>query len=91
MKTARSSHALDSIPSRLRPKEAAEILGVKPKTLAQWRCAGTGPEFHKVGGLVFYYLDSLLRFLEEAPSATSTAQVRIKQEMSKQKPPKAGD
>ena len=29
--------------------QAAEILGLKPKTLANWRCKGRGPAFMKYG------------------------------------------
>lgn len=31
----------------IRPKEAAEILGVHVGTLANWRTAGVGPEWDK--------------------------------------------
>ena len=32
------------------PLQAATILGVKVETLTQWRCAGTGPAYHRIGG-----------------------------------------
>ena len=38
----------------LTESEAAELLRLKPKTLARWRWAGTGPRFLKVGGAVRY-------------------------------------
>jgi predicted DNA-binding transcriptional regulator AlpA len=34
--------------------EAAALLGVRPQTLAAWRCQGKGPRFLKVGRSVFY-------------------------------------
>lgn len=38
----------------LRPNEVAEILRVSPKTLANWRSLGKGPDWHRHGGLVVY-------------------------------------
>lgn len=35
-------------------KATAERMGVKPKTLANWRSSGGGPVFFKVGGRVIY-------------------------------------
>ena len=34
----------------LKPKQAAEILGVEVDTLTKWRCEKTGPSFHRIGG-----------------------------------------
>ena len=50
----------------LTESEAAEFLRLKPKTLARWRWAGTGPRFLKVGGAVRYTAADLEKFLEEA-------------------------
>jgi hypothetical protein len=33
---------------------AAERVGLKPKTLENWRCQGNGPPFYKVGARVVY-------------------------------------
>lgn len=33
----------------LNQKQAAEILGVSPRTLERWRLTGEGPVFHKIG------------------------------------------
>ena len=33
----------------LTEKEAADLLGLKPKTLARWRWQGKGPIFRKIG------------------------------------------
>ena len=30
------------------------ILGLNPKTLANWRSLGIGPEYHVIGGSVYY-------------------------------------
>ena len=34
--------------------EVAELLGVRPKTLARWRWRGEGPRFRKIGRKVRY-------------------------------------
>lgn len=34
--------------------QAAELLGIAPKTLERWRWAGRGPAFRKLGGAVRY-------------------------------------
>jgi hypothetical protein len=55
----RRKRALDS-------KEAGEMLGAHPETLANWRCKGTGPAFVRIGGRAIRYLeDDLLRYLEQ--------------------------
>lgn len=66
---------------RLNATEAAEYLGLKPKTLAQWRSDGSGPPFLKYGR-VFYLKSDLEHFLE-GRKVHSTAQARIKRDMSK--------
>jgi hypothetical protein len=40
---------LSSDTELLRPSEAARLMGVRPKTLANWRCQGIGPAFVKFG------------------------------------------
>lgn len=42
------------LPLELRADQAAELLGVSPGTLANWRSHGYGPPFLKVGGFVVY-------------------------------------
>lgn len=46
----------------LSTKQAAELLGVHPHTLENWRCAGKGPAFEKVGRRVSYRVHDLLDF-----------------------------
>ena len=38
----------------LTPAELANEWGMKTTTLANWRSAGDGPKFTKIGGKVFY-------------------------------------
>lgn len=46
----------------LLPKEAAKILRVSPKTLANWRSRGTGPKWRKHGGVVIYTSKEIDRY-----------------------------
>jgi hypothetical protein len=39
--------------------EAAEILGVAPQTLRNWRVSGRGPEFYRFEGVVRYEMNGL--------------------------------
>ena len=61
---------------RLDTKNAAQFLGLSPKTLAMMRSAGNGPRFIK-RGRVFYFLDDLKAWLAEQPRVRSTAQARL--------------
>jgi predicted DNA-binding transcriptional regulator AlpA len=44
----------------LRAKQAAEYLGLKPRTLANWRSLRTGPAFVKIGNHAVGYRKSAL-------------------------------
>ena len=48
----------------LSPQEAAEHLGLRPQTLAIWRCDGRYLSYIKVGRSVKYRLSDLEKFLE---------------------------
>ncbi|MER9313541.1 helix-turn-helix domain-containing protein [Mesorhizobium australicum] len=69
-KQAKLPHYSDS--DLLRPPEAAEVLKVKPKTLANWRVSGVGPKFTRLGGAVLYRYDDLRAFIV-AGSRSSTS------------------
>ena len=43
----------------LRPREAAEILGLSPRTLDRRRSRGLGPAYYKFGSAVRYRLSDL--------------------------------
>lgn len=50
----------------LRANAAAELLGLKPRTLANWRSKRIGPEFIKLGTHAVGYRKSALdKFLNE--------------------------
>jgi hypothetical protein len=61
---------------RLDSDNAAQFLGLSPKTLAMMRSAGTGPKFVK-RGRVFYFLEDLQGWMAEQPRVQSTAQARL--------------
>jgi predicted DNA-binding transcriptional regulator AlpA len=44
--------------------EVAEITGISRGTLSRWRCAGKGPTWVKLEGLVRYYLSDILSYIE---------------------------
>lgn len=48
----------------LTPQQAAEHTGFSTGTLANWRSAGTGPPFRKVGRAIRYRESDLDRFIE---------------------------
>jgi hypothetical protein len=54
----RRKRALDS-------KEAGEMLGTHPETLANWRYKGIGPAYTRIGRAIRYLEDDLLRYLAQ--------------------------
>ena len=46
-------------------QQAAEILGLSPNTLNQWRHIKRGPAFHKFGKSVRYSLQELEDYMEQ--------------------------
>ncbi len=46
----------------LTPEETSSSIGVTPKTLANMRCQGKGPCFHKFGGKVWYLGKDILTY-----------------------------
>lgn len=46
-------------------KQAAQILGIEPRTMENWRVRGFGPAHYKVGGRVRYDARDLRAWLEE--------------------------
>lgn len=56
-------------PPLLRETQAADYLGLAPKTLARWRWAGKGPTFRKLGAAVRYTVPDLDAFIADAEVA----------------------
>lgn len=48
----------------LLPSEAAALLGLKDRTLDQWRAEARGPDFIRAGGRVFYRMRDIADWLE---------------------------
>lgn len=44
---------------KLNTRDAAAYLGLKPGTLAVWRCQNRGPAYHKIGRRVLYDFNDL--------------------------------
>ena len=55
---------MDNTPPLLTDDQVFQLFGVKPKTLANWRCKGAGPAFVKVGHQVRYRPEDLKAFLD---------------------------
>lgn len=51
-----------TIDASLRPSAAGAVLGVSPKTLSNWRCAGRGPAYARIGARIVYRLSDLLAY-----------------------------
>lgn len=51
-------------------RQVADQLGVKPKTLANWRSMGIGPRWFRVGGRVMYRQAEIDRWLAECEAST---------------------
>lgn len=49
----------------LNTKQAAEMLGLSPNTLNQWRNQKRGPRFHKLESSVKYLESDLLEYIEQ--------------------------
>lgn len=63
---------LEARATTVSPEEAAARLGVEPSTLANWRWAGRGPLYVKIGGRVRYRLLDIAEFLDsQTRSSTS--------------------
>ena len=63
-------------PRFLRTREAADFLGLSPRTLEKHRTYGTGPLFRKLGGRVVYAIDELEAWAERGTVA-STSRVPV--------------
>lgn len=53
------------------PEFAAEYLGIKIQTLANWRVEGRGPKFYRVGRLVRYRIEDLEAWIETSNSSAN--------------------
>jgi hypothetical protein len=71
--TKHQDTAVADLSAALTPSEAAAFLAVNPKTLANWRVSGKGPDFLKYGRrMVRYRLADLVAW-RDARIHTSTS------------------
>jgi len=60
---------MNSHPTIINSKVAADLLGIKPQTLRKWRHRGTGPRFIRLGsstvGRVVYRVLDVEKWLED--------------------------
>lgn len=61
-------------PLLLTPRQAGELLGLAPSTLAKMRLRGTGPPFQKFGAAVRYPVAALEAYVAATPLRRSTAE-----------------
>ncbi len=47
------------------------VVGLSPKTMANWRAAKIGPEFFVVGGRPYYEMQTLCEFFKQNPVRTT--------------------
>jgi hypothetical protein len=59
---------------RVRPPEAAKMMGLSIKTLASMRVAGTGPSYQKIRGQIHYSIDRIQEWIQSHPEQVSTSQ-----------------
>lgn len=55
----------------LTESEAAELIGVKPQTMAVWRSKGTGPHYQKTGRSIRYRPEDIKKYLQQHRVRTS--------------------
>ncbi len=80
------------LPRYVDEHQAAEILGVAPGTLANWRSERVGLPYHRPGGMrgVRYRLDQLVEFAERI-TVTPSPDARRKRKTAKADPAGGGE
>ena len=48
-------------------KQVAKVIGIAVTTLRNWRSAGKGPTYQKIGGRVLYPKDDVMEFMKSFP------------------------
>jgi len=60
------------------------VIGWTPSTAANWRALGIGPEYHSIGGRVYYEYQVLKEFFSRNKVVTTGDLERPKQEVVKE-------
>lgn len=66
----------NSLPVLLDEKEAADRLGLSPRTLQAWRVSGGGPVYRKIGRRVAYAVPDLVAFVDAGTRAHTSEGAR---------------
>lgn len=70
----------------LTTKQAAAYLRLMPSTLENWRSAGDGPVFHKLGGRIYYTRTDLQAWVESRRCrSTAEHQAKTSSEVNRQR------
>jgi hypothetical protein len=70
------AHFFNPEDAGLSENETAEILGVKPETLATWRSKGRGPKFRKNGRRVEYPVKFVRAYQQDCERTPEPAAIR---------------
>ena len=62
-RATRAVNGAGALPRYLNTREAAEIVGMSPRTLEYYRTTGQGPAYFKLGGRVRYALEDIERWV----------------------------
>jgi hypothetical protein len=73
--TSRNPTSPNGFPPFMRPAELAQLLHLKPKTLAEYRVSGEGPEFIKAGPRLCIYTAAAVEAWLAKGRRTSTSAV----------------
>ena len=60
-------------PTLINTADAAQMIGIRPETLRQWRMIGQGPSFLKLGKLVKYRRSTVLLWIDNLEEQTITS------------------
>lgn len=63
-------------PALLNSRQAGKLLGLSPKTLANWRVQGFGPEYRKIGGRCLYQRQDVMKFRRSCRATSTSAYTR---------------
>lgn len=66
--------SVKELPPFLSRQDAARLLGLSAKTLANWASAGRGPTFYRLGRKVLYPTKDLIAWIEENVVKIHTAE-----------------
>lgn len=73
--TTKTAKPTPNLPDLLTPEQAAQFLGLSPRTLSVWRCTGRwNLPFVKIGRTVRYNRDTLIAWAEKHSRSFQTGE-----------------